>query len=155
MLPRGGPGHAVLVEHLTRGNAGWVPRASVVLLTSVQVAADPTGHDVSRVKDADFARYDVGQSAAHLTIQAAAMGLHAHQFAGYDRDAVAAALGVPDHVLLLAGIAVGRRADADDVPGLSERDRTRDDRVRERRAVAEIAFGERWGRPWRSSEPFG
>jgi len=37
------------------------------------------------------ALHDAGQAAAHLTFQARAMGLHAHQFAGFDHDALAEA----------------------------------------------------------------
>ena len=96
--------HQVLVEHLSRGNSGWVPRASVVLLTATQVAPDPDGEG-----GGPHAAYDLGQAAAHITIQAASMGLHAHQFAGFDRAAVAARLGVPGHYAVLSGIAVGRR----------------------------------------------
>ena len=85
-----------------------MPRASVVFVTATQVAADPTGNEL---KGAFYACYDAGQAAAHLTLQARAMGLHAHQFGGFDRDAVAVGLGVPDYFRVLSGIAVGVRGD--------------------------------------------
>ncbi len=141
-LRRGGAGHAVLVAHLSRGNSGWVPRASAVLLTAVQVGPDPDGDDV---KDVDFARYDAGQAAAHLTLEARALGLHAHQFAGYDRTAVARELGVPGHLELMAGIAVGVLGDP---AAADDRDREREDRLRIRRPLAESVHVERWGAPW-------
>lgn len=136
VAPRGSAAHAAFVPHLSRGNAGWVPRASLVLVA---------GCEVVDVKDADVARYDLGQAAAHVTLQAVAMGLHAHQFGGFDKPAAAVALGVPDHVRLMAGIAVGVRGDPAEVP---ERDREREHRVRARRPTAEVAMGEGW-RPWR------
>ena len=142
VLRRGGPGHTVLVAHLTRGNSWWVPRASAVLLTAVQVRPDPQGNDV---KDPDFARYDAGQAAAHLTLEARALGLHAHQFAGYDRAAVARELGVPGHLELMAGIAVGVLGDP---ATAEERDREREERPRTRRPLAESVHVERWGDPW-------
>ena len=48
-----------------------------VLLTATQVAPDEDGEG-----GGPHAAYDLGQAAAHITIQAASMGLHAHQFAG-------------------------------------------------------------------------
>jgi nitroreductase len=135
VAPRGSAAHAALVPHLTRGNAGWVPRASLVLVAGVEVVD---------VKDPETARYDLGQAAAHVTLQARALGLHAHQFAGFDKPAAALALGVPDSVRLMAGIAIGVRGDPVDVP---EGDAARDQRERTRRPLTEIAYGEGW-RPW-------
>lgn len=132
---RGSGAHDSLVPHLARGNAGWVPRAALVLLAGVEVVD---------VKDPDTARYDLGQAAAHVTLQARAMGLHAHQFAGFDKAACAAALGVPDSVRLMTGIAIGVRGDPAEV---DERDADRELRERSRRPLAEIAHDEGW-RPW-------
>jgi nitroreductase len=128
---RGSAPHAVLVRHLTRGNSGWVPRASVVLLTCAEQVGEHADHDT-------------GQAAAHVTLQAVAMGYVAHQFSGFDRAAVAAELGVPDDVRLLAGIAIGVRGDPAHLPDQAEREQ----RPRERRSLEETAYGERWGVPW-------
>ncbi len=136
VAPRGSRAHRAFVPHLSRGNSGWVPRASLVLVA---------GCEVVDVKDPDYARYDLGQAAAHITLQARSMGLHAHQFAGFDKDGAAGALGVPDHVRLMTGIAVGVRGRAAEV---SERDQEREQRSRRRRPLGEIAFGDRWGEPW-------
>lgn len=138
VAPRGSAAHAALLPHLSRGNAGWVPRASLVLVA---------GCEVVDVKDPDTARYDLGQAVAHLTLQAVAMGLHAHQFAGFDKPAAAAALGVPDHVRLMTGVAIGLRGDPAEVP---ERDRERESRPRTRRPLDEIAFvpGDQGWRAW-------
>lgn len=139
---RGGAAHGALVPHLSRGNSGWVPRASVVLLTATQVGPDEDGEEL---KGAGYACHDLGQAAAHLTLQARAMDLHAHQFAGFDRDAVAAALGVPPHFRVMTGIAIGRRGDPAEV---SERDRAREQRERARKPLADFVFGDQWGEPW-------
>ncbi|WP_246060827.1 nitroreductase family protein [Nocardioides dongxiaopingii] len=131
VAPRGSAAHAAFVPHLSRGNAGWVPAASLVLVA---------GCEVVDVKDPDYARYDLGQAAAHVTLQARAMGLHAHQLAGFDKDGAAAALGVPDHVRLMSAIAIGVRGD----PALvAERDREREQRVRRRLPLAEIVWWDR------------
>jgi nitroreductase len=142
---RGSAGHDVLVRHLSRGNSGWVPRASVVFVTATQVAPDPEGKGGD---SPDHACHDLGQAAAHLTLQARAMGLHAHQFAGFDREAVGAGLGVPYWYRVLTGIAVGVRGEPEDVP---ERDRDREQKVRRRRELDAFAWGPEWGRPWSAS----
>lgn len=147
VAPRGSAAHRALLPHLSRGNSGWVPRASVVLLSVVVL-----GDDGDERKDSWIPLHDVGQASAHLTLQAHAMGLHAHQFAGFDHEAVAAAFGVPDQARVVAGIAVGVRGDADEVP---ERDAERERRERTRRPLAETAYGERWGQAWSGLDPSG
>ncbi|WP_298517028.1 nitroreductase family protein [uncultured Nocardioides sp.] len=139
---RGSASHQVLVRHLSRGNSGWVPRASVVLVIGAQVAPDENGEGGYKPFHAE---YDTGQAAAHLSLQARAMGLHAHQFAGFDKAAVAEELGVPAHYKLMAGIAVGVPGNPADV---AERDRDREHRPRRRRPLAAVAHGARWGLPW-------
>lgn len=135
VAPRGGAAHAAFVPHLSRGNAGWAPRASLLLIA---------GCEVVDVKDPDTARHDLGQAVAHLTLQAQAMGLHTHQLGGFDKDGAAAALGVPGSVRLVAAVAVGVRGDPAEVP---ERDAEREHRERTRRPLADIAFVDGW-RSW-------
>jgi nitroreductase len=148
---RGGPAHQALVPRLSRGNSTWVPRASVVLVTAARVAPDPDDDPDDPATKGGFkgehtACYDLGQAAAHLTLQAVAMGLQAHQFAGFDREMVAQDLGVPPWFRVITGIAVGVPGDAADV---SERDREREQRPRVRRSLAELVYVDRWGHAWR------
>lgn len=135
VLPRGRAGHEKLLPTLSRGNSGWVPRASAVFLTVAELGDDG---------DATVPVYVTGQAAAHLTLQAHAMGLHAHQFVGFDHDAAAAAFGVPETHRLVAGIAVGRHGDPSEVP---ERDAEREQRPRTRKPLEEITFGASWSEP--------
>jgi nitroreductase len=144
---RGSPSHDVLVRHLSAGNSRWVPRASLVLVAGAQFAPDERGEGGYKPLYAD---YDTGQAAAHVTLQARAMGLEAHQFAGFDKEAVAAELGVPAYVRLLTGIAVGVPGDPAEVP---ERDAERDQRVRRRVPLSARAHGDRWGTPWPGADP--
>ncbi len=139
---RGSVSHARLVTHLSRGNSGWVPRASAVFLTAAHVS---TGADADAPTYSDYALYDVGQAAAHLTLQAQSMGLHCHQFAGFDHEALAADLGLPATHALLTGIAVGVQGDP---AAVDERTADRDHRLRERRGLDEIARGGTWVQPW-------
>ncbi len=142
VCPRGSAAHERLVGVLSRGNSGWVPRASVVLVSAAHVVQAPDGDEPS-----PYARYDTGQAAAHVTLQARAMGLHAHQFAGFDKPAFAQAMGVPATHEVLSGIAVGVPGDPDEV---DERTAERDHRPRTRRDLAQWAFGEEWGQPWKA-----
>ncbi|GAA5140326.1 nitroreductase family protein [Nocardioides marinquilinus] len=139
VAPRGSAAHAALVPHLSRGNSGWVPRASLVVLAGCRL------DELKDTAHAPHAHHDLGQAVAHLTLQARAMGLHAHQFAGFDADAAAAALGVPDGVRLMTGVAVGARGDAAEVP---KRDAEREQRPRVRRPLEEVATGGPFGTPW-------
>ena len=66
----GTPQHDRLVETLSRGNAGWVPRASAVFVTT---ARGRESDDPDAPARSDHALYDVGQAAAHLSLQAGAM----------------------------------------------------------------------------------
>ncbi len=137
---RGSASHDVLVRHLSRGNSGWVPRASVVLVSVTQVAPDAEGNGGGR-----STQYDLGQAAAHITLQARAMGLHAHQFSGFDQAAVQADLGVPDHHRVMTGIAIGLRGDPG---GVDERTRGREEKPRRRKPLSELAYGDVWGEAW-------
>ena len=139
---RGSVNHKRLLAHLSRGNSGWVPRASVVFVTAAHVS---TGADEDAPAYSDYALYDVGQAAAYLTLQARSMGLHSHQFAGFDHEALAEELGLPATHALLTGIAVGVQGDPADV---DERTAARDHRVRERHDLAEIARTGTWTEPW-------
>ncbi len=51
--------------------------------------------------------YDTGQAVAHLTVEAAALGLAVHQMGGFDREGVRAEFTLPAHVEPIAMVAVG------------------------------------------------
>jgi nitroreductase len=129
---RGDRNHQRFVPKLSRGNAGWVPTASVVFVTLCQIATDP---EPDAPTYSDYAAYDVGQSAAHLTVEARALGLESHQFAGFDHDAVAAEFEIPMNFSVLTGIAVGRVASPQVIAAVSSRDQERELRERTRRPI--------------------
>lgn len=147
VLPRGSAAHDRFVPHLSRGNSGWVPRAALVLV-AIAIVAD----EGEEPGDPVYPAYGVGLAAGQIVLQARAMGLHAHQFAGFDHDAVASEFGVPGHARVLSGIAIGRRG----APvGMSERDAARDHKERNRLPLAEIAFGDAWGESFAGVRPTG
>ena len=105
----------------------------------------PGAYRFGEIHDPAVGLYCLGQATAHLTLQAHAMGLWAHQFQGFAKDEVSDELGCPPHWRVIAGIAIGVRGDPAEVP---ERDRQREQRVRSRKDLAEIAYGDAWGDPW-------
>ncbi|MDQ8043241.1 MAG: nitroreductase family protein [Patulibacter sp.] len=137
---RGDPTFTAFHARLSRGNTAWAGRASALLITLHQVAIDPD----SDLPFSDYAAYDLGQAAASLSLQAQAMGLHTHQFAGFDHEAVAEHFAVPPHWRVTTGIAIGQLAPASSLePALAVRER----RPRVRKDASEFVFAERFGEP--------
>ncbi|MGY1839920.1 MULTISPECIES: nitroreductase family protein [unclassified Modestobacter] len=99
---RGTAGFAAVREALAPGNQLWAQAASAFVV----VAAETTGADG---RSRPWAAYDTGQAVAHLTLQAQHEGLVVHQLGGFDRDRVAAFLQLPDVVVPLVVLTVGRR----------------------------------------------
>ncbi|MDO7868282.1 nitroreductase family protein [Nocardioides jiangxiensis] len=134
---RGDPTFTEFQRYLSRGNAGWVANVSAVVVICFQTGAAPEDQETPYL---DLAEYDAGQTAAHMTVQAASMGLHAHQFAGFDHQGVADAFGVPDHWRVATGIAIGRIGDPA-TSDVHEKDRSG------RKPLSEIAYAGSWGAP--------
>lgn len=135
---RGDETHGKIVETLSRGNQPWVPLASAVILTVRQVESGPD----RELPMTAYTAYDLGQSVAHLSIQAQAMGLHVHQFAGFDHAAAQEAFGIPAHWAVTTGVAIGKLADPS---VLDERTREKELLPRSRRPLSEFVFAGSWG----------
>lgn len=137
---RGDPAHQRFVPLLSRGNQSWVPRASAVLFSLHQVASGP---EEDALGYSDYAAYDLGQAVAQLSVQALALGLAVHQFAGFDHDRLAEVAGVPRHWQVTTGVALGLPLAADVAGDALARER--DSRPRVRKPLSETAFGGRFG----------
>jgi len=87
---RDDPVHSRIVNHLAPSSARWAPDAALLIVNLAHVLVEDTDWEFS-----EFARYDLGQAVAHMTIQGLVMGLGAHQFRAFDRDGVAREFGVP------------------------------------------------------------
>lgn len=103
---RGDQTHARLTSHLAASSRRWAPSASILVANLCHRHVEDTDWDFS-----EFASYDLGQAVAHMTLQAAALGLAARQFRAFDRDAVAAEFGVPPHWQVTTMTAFGRSSD--------------------------------------------
>jgi nitroreductase len=85
--------------------------------------------------------YDLGQSAAMLVLQAAELGLAAHQMGGYDREKARQLFGISEEYHLGAVIALGHQGE----PGLLTRGMLEQETTpRKRKELSEFVFGE-WG----------
>lgn len=140
---RGDATHAAFVELLARGNSFWAPRASALLISLHRVAVDDTADGINL--PSDYSAYDLGQAAAHPTVQAQSMGLHVHQFAGFDHDRAAEVFGVPAHWRVTTGIAIGKLAAVhtieDEQPSLAVRERM----LRTRNSLPQFVFEKSFG----------
>lgn len=133
---RGDAVFTALHAALSEGNRTWAARASALLLAVAEVRG-PEGAPRSH------AAWDVGQSVAHLTLQAGALGLAVRQMGGFDPEAASASLGVPAGFAALTVVAVGRPQRPAEIPAdLHQRETA----PRVRKPLEEVAFST-WGQP--------
>jgi nitroreductase len=103
---RGDDAFAALLAALMPANQAWARDAAALVLVAAQTV-DTDGNPRR------WAVYDAGQAAAHLTVQAASLGLSVRQMGGF----VAADLpALPADVTPLAVMAVGVPRSPEDIP---------------------------------------
>ena len=97
-------------------NQAWVPNASVVILVSaIKLNADGNPHRTFM--------FDCGLAVQNILLQAEALGLAGHVLAGFDREAMPFAAGVPEDLQVVMLVAVGKATDASVLPeGARERE---------------------------------
>lgn len=115
-------------QHLASGNQVW---AGAVSMLVAGIAEEVTEAGKNQL----WAQYDLGQAAAHLSIQATHMGLMVHQMGGFKRDELRVALGLEDRFTVVAIMAIGRMGD---ISALPENLREREVEARDRKPLAEI-----------------
>jgi nitroreductase len=113
---RGDDLHQRLVPLLTASSRRWGPEASLLVVNVCHRYVEDTDWDSS-----EFAEYDLGQSVAHMTLQALSMDLSARQFRAFDRDAVQRELGLPAHWVAMTMTAIGRPAGLPPLRGRARR----------------------------------
>jgi nitroreductase len=118
-------------------NQAWCRGAAALVLTVARMTTaegKPNAH----------AWHDVGQAAAHLTFQAASLGLFVHQMAGIEPARIRETYRVPEGYEPVSAIALGYAGSPDQLdPRLKERERA----PRSRRKQAEFVFAGAFGRP--------
>ncbi|MEU7020272.1 nitroreductase family protein [Streptomyces sp. NPDC046203] len=103
----GEPDHERVVRHLAPSSARWATGAGLLVVTLTRRQVDESGLAYS-----EFADYDLGQSVAHMTVQAQAMGLSAHQFRAFDLEGLTKELGPAPGWFVVSMIALGKASDS-------------------------------------------
>jgi nitroreductase len=123
---------------LVEGNQAWVKNTSLLIL----VCADTLF--THNKKSNRWAQYDTGAAAENLCLQAASLGLAAHQMGGFSADAAREKFNIPEQYTLMAMIAVGYQANVDE---LSEELKEREIAPRKRKELGELFFSGMWDKP--------
>jgi nitroreductase len=127
-----------IFQSLAPGNKKWAHKAPVLILGVANTRFVKDGSENR------FALYDLGAAASYLTLQSAALGLTAHQMAGFDREAARQAFAIPPEYALGAAIALGYR---DEPAALGDEGLiARETSPRSRKPLREFVFSA-WGQP--------
>jgi nitroreductase len=128
--------HSRMVETLSGNNRLWAPRAPLLMVGVASMLRSSSGRPNAH------AWYDLGQSVAHLSVQATAAGLYLHQMGGFDREVARVVLEIPENYEPVVVIAVGYMGDVADLP---EELQARERNPRSRRPLQESVFNGKWG----------
>ncbi|MEO0895848.1 MAG: nitroreductase family protein [Bacteroidota bacterium] len=95
-------GFQKMIEPLMEGNKTWAKDASMLILSLAKT--DYEGRDGTN----SYAQYDLGQANFSLVSQASAMGLSVRQMAGFSKSKAKELFQLPDNLIPVAYIAVGK-----------------------------------------------
>ncbi|HJQ24454.1 MAG TPA: nitroreductase family protein [Blastocatellia bacterium] len=125
---------------LVPGNA-WALKAPLLMIS---IARDNFTHNEEPNRTA---QHDVGLGSENLVLQAVALGLVAHQMAGFNTEQARSEFHIPNDYTVLAMIAIGYpyRGSLDE---LDEKTRARELAARQRKPIGEIAFAGTWNAPY-------
>ena len=123
---------------LVEGNRRWSQRAPVLLLSLASLNFEDEG------KPNRHALHDTGMAVENLALQAAALGLAAHQMAGFDAEKARIDLKIPAGYEPVAMIAIGYPGDPN---VLADHLKQREVAPRTRRPITQFVFSGEWGRP--------
>ncbi len=134
---RGSETYNKIFAALSEFNQKWAKSAPVLVLGA---ARTKFSHDDT---ENGYALYDLGAAASYLTLQAASLGIAAHQMAGFDHEKAQESLGIPKEFVLGAAIAFGYQDEPEKLGDqvLIEREVA----PRSRKALGEFVF-ESWGK---------
>lgn len=123
---------------LSEGNQKWVIQAPVLLIAFADTRFTRNG------KPNRWGQHDTGAASTSLCLQAASMGLMAHQMGGYDRDKVRETFAIPEQFDIMSMIAVGHPANEEQI----DRDELeRELEPRERVPLGDRFFDSTWEYP--------
>lgn len=129
-------------ECLVEWNQDWVRNAPLLLLVTANSIFRKNG------KPNAWGQYDTGAAAENLCLQAAGMGLMAHQMGGFDADRIRQLAGVPEQFACMAMIAVGYQGEE---TVLNDELKELELAARARVPLGEHFFEGTWGEPVKTS----
>lgn len=130
-----------LLSCLAEANQAWAKNASVLMLSVAKLHFDRNG------KDNRHAFHDVGAAASNLALQATALGLFAHQMAGFDLEKTRETFSIPEGYESVAAIALGYLGDPQTLP---EKLRDAELAPRTRKSLETFTFTGKWGQSYLS-----
>lgn len=120
------------------GNQKWAQNAPLLML----VCADTRFSHNDKANR--WSGYDTGAAVMSLSVQATSLGLFVHQMGGFDGDKAREVFNIPEHIDLMAMIAIGHGVDADSLPDdLKQRQLNE----RSRKNLGELFFNGVWNKP--------
>ena len=119
-------------------NQTWTRHAPVIALSAARLKFQHNGQPNRH------AFYDVGQAAANLALQAAALGLQIHQMAGIHPEKAREIFGVPPDHEVVSGMALGYPGDPASLP---DQLRERELAPRQRKPLDQFVYAGKWGQP--------
>jgi nitroreductase len=129
--------HERLLGCLVDFNIQWAQHAPVLILSVARLNFAASG------KPNRHALYDVGQAAANLALQATALGLMAHQMAGFDAEKARSEFLIPAGNEPASVVAVGYPGDPASLP---DKLREKELAPRQRKPQHDFVFWDTWGR---------
>lgn len=139
---RNSPTFNKILDSLMPFNQAWAGNAPVLILGTAKTTFSHN-NTPNRV-----ALYDLGAASSYLTLQAAALGLVAHQMGGFDQDAARKSLEIPDDFLIGAVIALGYQGEPEALT--NDQMQAQEKAPRQRKPLSEIVFSS-----WDSPENLG
>lgn len=125
-----------LLACLLEGNRKWAFRAPLLIMSIAGLNFEDDA------KANRHALHDTGLAAENLVLQAVALGLVAHQMAGFDVEKARSTCQIPPGYEPVAMIAVGYPGDPSLLP---EYLREREMKPRARKPIGEFVFSSQWG----------
>ncbi|RNE67255.1 nitroreductase family protein [Cryobacterium tepidiphilum] len=125
---RGSSAFDTIHDALAGFNRAWADAASVLIVGVAELNIDAE-------RENPWAKYDLGQAVAHLSIQAQHEGLHTHQMGGFDPAALGAAFDLSDDQAVVTVTALGMLGDPELLP---EELRKRESAPRTRKPLSEL-----------------
>ena len=106
---RGTAAFTTIHDALMGFNQAWADSAAALVVNIAEVVDDAGA-------PRPWAKYDLGQAVAHMSVQAQHDGLHTHQMGGFDAARLAEAFGLRAGLEVVSITAVGKVGDASALP---------------------------------------